>query len=106
MIGLRRGRVVITMASGALRRRPGELARQLIDMASAAVGDRMRPDKCKPTLRMLFKLLTVAGPVLRRMTSLALCSELSPVDIRMAIRAGRLRLDKPEIGMAGRAPGL
>lgn len=106
MIGFYRGRVVVTMAPGALRRRPGKLARQLIDMASAAVGDRMRPDKRKPTLRVLLKLFTVAGPVLRRMASLALCPELSPVDIGMAIRAGRLRLDKPEIGMAGRAPGL
>ena len=87
MIGLCRGRIIFTMASGALRRRPGKLARQLIRVASATVGNRMRTDKRKSTLRVRFKLITVADPVLRRMTSLALCPELSPVDIRMTIRA-------------------
>lgn len=64
MIGLCRGRVVFTVAPGALRRRPGKLTWQLIDMASAAVSDRMRTDKRKPTLRVLLKFVTVTGPIL------------------------------------------
>jgi hypothetical protein len=75
-------------------------------MARTAVGNRMRPDKRKTALRVLLKFRSMADPIFRSMARLALCPELSPVDIRMAIRAGRLRLDEPEIGVAGCASGL
>jgi hypothetical protein len=97
------GRLKVTaMTCGTLGRCPCKFPWHLVNVTGAAIGNSMGADQRETLLGMLFEHLTLALPVVGRMTCLAFSSKLTTMGIRMAFGARRLRTGKLEILVTGR----
>ena len=81
----------------AFYRRTGKLVTLLIDMAGAAIGDRMFADQGKATRGVQIKNILVVLPVLRRMAILAVDSGLAAMNVGMTIGTGASDMTKLQI---------
>ena len=103
VIGVARGLEVGQVARHAVRGRVHELPGLLAPVAGLAVQRRVRREQGKARPVVHAEELAPVGPRLRNVAGVAGDAQLSPVRVRVAVRAGSAHVGEDEVAMAAAA---
>jgi hypothetical protein len=106
MVGICRFGKICLVADPAFLRCPRVFAALLADMAGPAIGNGVHAHQRESPRCVQLEIIPSIGPILRRVTILAGIAKLPPMDVVMAVGAGRTDEGKPQIAVTYPAGGF